>query len=483
MHDYEVYLLMARAFWVIFVFAYGACVGSLINVLVYRLPRGLGVVTPPSRCPACGTRLTWRENIPVLGWLILRGRCRFCKSPISPEYPIVEAFVGLLFTLFFVLWYMLPAKAVFLGVDWGAIRPEWAFIDVRDNWPRVSWPLFIVLLTLLGSLTAMTIVDAKTYTIPLVLPWFATVVGASIHVLYAIWVQWRFPGGRLPYRSPGFGWVWAITTPEGLGGWWWVGASIGAVIGLGVSMILLKAGMIRRSFADYDEWEARVNAQAAAPTQGLAGTPSQPTSPVPQAPTESSGLTPNTGGPAPYVAQPSTSPSNEPSSGPHMWIQYPHARREMFKEIAFLSPCVALGFAGGRLLQFTTGPIPLWLDVLAGVLMGYLIGGGIVWGVRIFGSLGFGREAMGLGDVHLMAAVGVCSGWIDAALAFLGAAFVGLAWAVIGRLFSGKFSRALPYGPYLAVATVLVLLCKPWIEQGLTHLLQVPPGQPSINIP
>ena len=93
------------------------------------------------------------------------------------------------------------------------------------------------------------------------------------------------------------------------------------------------------------------------------------------------------------------------------------------------------------------------------------------------------HKAMGLGDVHLMAAVGACVGWIDSVLAFFGAAFVGLAWFVITLVGGGKLQRALPYGPYLAAATVLVLLLKPEIEWLLTALLRVPPGQPPINIP
>src|SRR5213592_4306664 len=92
----------------VFTFAFGACFGSLINVIAYRVPLGLNIVTPPSRCPACETRLTWRENIPIFGWMILGGKCRFCKSKISPEYPIVEAVVAFLFLLFYAVWYLLP---------------------------------------------------------------------------------------------------------------------------------------------------------------------------------------------------------------------------------------------------------------------------------------------------------------------------------------------------------------------------------------
>ena len=68
----------------------GACVGSFLNVVAWRLPRQESVVLPPSRCPHCGTRLAWFENLPVLGWLALRGRCRHCGAPISPRYPAVE---------------------------------------------------------------------------------------------------------------------------------------------------------------------------------------------------------------------------------------------------------------------------------------------------------------------------------------------------------------------------------------------------------
>ena len=110
--------------------------------------------------------------------------------------------------------------------------------------------------------------------------------------------------------------------------------------------------------------------------------------------------------------------------------------------------------------------------------MGYLIGGGVVWGVRILGSLAFGKEAMGLGDVHLLAAVGACVGWIDAALALPIAAVVALYGMIVGAIITGAVGRALPFGPYLAGATVIIVLGKPLIEAGLTVLF----GQP-VNLP
>jgi leader peptidase (prepilin peptidase)/N-methyltransferase len=72
----------------------GLIVGSFANVCVYRLPRRESIVTPPSRCPSCGAPIRPRDNVPVLGWLLLRGRCRACRAPISPRYPVVEAANG-----------------------------------------------------------------------------------------------------------------------------------------------------------------------------------------------------------------------------------------------------------------------------------------------------------------------------------------------------------------------------------------------------
>jgi leader peptidase (prepilin peptidase)/N-methyltransferase len=450
-------------FLTLFFAAVGASIGSLLNVLAYRMPRGEGVVTPPSRCPSCATRLTWRENIPVFGWVLLRGRCRFCKSRISCEYPLIEALVGVLFGGLFLVWFGLPGAQGVLGISVGAWSPEWA-----GNGFGATWPVFVVVLTLVASLVAMTLIDAKTFTIPLVLTWIPAGVALVVLPMHAGWVEvahgplsasltrdgvWFAPDGWRWVSSPG--WMWTLPTP-GTTGWGWIGGALGGAAGLLVSLALLHLGWIGRSFADYDAWEAEVLAERernAASAEAVGE------------------------GPA------------EDGVAPDLWVQYPHARREMIKEAAFLAPPVGLAIAGAWLaarwamgaadpvVDATTGLVvagveaPLWLVVLSGVLWGYLVGGAVVWGVRVLGSLAFGKEAMGLGDVHLLAAVGACVGWIDAVLGFFAAAFVGLAWALVGALSGGKLPRALPYGPFLAVGTVLVVVCKPLVEAGLTAVL------------
>ncbi len=82
-------------------FTFGACIGSFLNVVIYRIPAGISLIYPPSRCPQCLHQLGITENVPVFGWLWLRGRCRWCKTNISSRYPIIEAVTGLLYMLVF----------------------------------------------------------------------------------------------------------------------------------------------------------------------------------------------------------------------------------------------------------------------------------------------------------------------------------------------------------------------------------------------
>ncbi len=92
----ELYYLYATA-----AFLFGLCFGSFLNVCIYRLPLGMSVVRPRSACPKCGHAIAGYDNIPVLSWLILRGRCRGCKEPFSARYMLVELATGLLWLLCF----------------------------------------------------------------------------------------------------------------------------------------------------------------------------------------------------------------------------------------------------------------------------------------------------------------------------------------------------------------------------------------------
>ena len=76
----------------------GLAAGSFANLVIDRVPRREPVVRPGSRCPSCGAPTAWRDHVPVVGWLLLRGRCRACRVPVSPRYPLVELAMGVLWS-------------------------------------------------------------------------------------------------------------------------------------------------------------------------------------------------------------------------------------------------------------------------------------------------------------------------------------------------------------------------------------------------
>jgi leader peptidase (prepilin peptidase)/N-methyltransferase len=118
----------------------GFVFGSFINVVAYRVPADLSVVSPPSACPACGHAIRHRDNIPVLSWLLLRGRCRDCGSRISSRYPIVEGATAALFagTVGVIgLEWVLPAYLWFVGVSLTLILTD---IDVHRIPNRILYP-------------------------------------------------------------------------------------------------------------------------------------------------------------------------------------------------------------------------------------------------------------------------------------------------------------------------------------------------------
>lgn len=103
-------ILLPPAIAGFFVVAFGLLVGSFLNVCIHRLPLKQSIVFPSSRCPRCGHALAWYENVPLLSYAVLRGRCYQCAAPISIRYPIVEALTGALFLWH---WWLFGATALF----------------------------------------------------------------------------------------------------------------------------------------------------------------------------------------------------------------------------------------------------------------------------------------------------------------------------------------------------------------------------------
>lgn len=146
----------------------GLCVGSFLNVVIYRVPHGLSISKPRwSFCPRCETTLCWYDNLPVLAWLSLHARCRYCRAPISFQYPLVEAVTGLAFVLTFHLLWVDHARAG-LGVT---------------SLPA-DGPLILAWLVLIGALVACAGMDFVSYMVDTRITDFALYVGV---VLFALW--------------------------------------------------------------------------------------------------------------------------------------------------------------------------------------------------------------------------------------------------------------------------------------------------------
>jgi len=371
--------MIASWVWLVFLFVLGACVGSFLNVVAYRLPREMSLIEPSSHCPACKQPISWYDNVPILGWFLLRGRCRRCGGAFSIRYAAVELLTALLFVAVYVAYFRL---------------------EVRHGLPEFTeggWLIYAGHMVLICGLLASSLIDAEHWIIPLSVSY--TVAGAGLG-LSVVW----------PYILSGSGVAEAGVIP--LAGPRTGALALGAALGLGLGNLALWKGLIKRSFAELAEAEeeARKN-----------------NLPVPDVPVS--------------------------------------VRREMVRELAFLAPVVVGGWLCYRLLA-TNGGLgetwnrllveQKWLGGLLGSVFGFMIGGGVVWATRVLGSLALGREAMGLGDVHLMAAVGAVLGWRTPALAFFVAPFLGLGYALT-RLVVHR-TREIPYGPFLSAATVVVML-------------------------
>jgi len=398
------------AIYVPFVFALGAIVGSFLNVVVYRLPAGLNIISPPSQCPKCSRRLRWHENLPIVGWIRLRGRCAACRTPISIQYPLVEAFTALLFTAMFALDYLVDPSAP--GLRW--LVPTWTTQLSGED----SWPLFILHLVLVAALVAVTLIDARTYTIPIEIPVTVVLVAFLVHAAMPLW-----PAGGAHVVSSAHPeafnfarWTLPLVGPVG------VGCAAGGMLGVLAGRELIRRDQIRPGFLDYDL----------------------------------------------HVAEDDEI------------VDYPHGRREMLHELDYVVLILVGAWLGARImLEIDPGP---WLrsrgvEALGSSMIGYLVGGALIWLTRIAGTLGFGREAMGAGDIHLLAAIGAVLGWLDAVLVFFLAPLLALSGIVIASLLRVILPlprRYIPFGPWLAGAAVLVMFGDPWLEAGLSWLVGTP---------
>jgi leader peptidase (prepilin peptidase)/N-methyltransferase len=379
--------------WFVFIFAFGCCIGSFLNVVIYRLPRDKSIVTPPSSCPACGKHIRFYDNIPLVSWLILGRKCRYCRAPISPRYFVIELLTALVFIGVFILYF---------------------HTDLRPDVPSFlqgGWLIYLVTIIMLAAFIAASAIDLELWIIPVSICWFVTVVGliASALGVYIIEPSKINSFVLLPTTKAAFINDVAIAS-----------ITAGAAIGLAISLLLLVTGLVKRSYESED-------------LQDL-------------------------------------SDKQQKSSGEQ---DFNH-RLEICREIIFLLPifvCAAVAYLlisrQSWWVNFSQQPV---IAGLLGSFWGYFVGCGIVWATRIFGTLAFGKEAMGLGDVHLMGAAGAVIGAPFVLVAFFIAPFFGLAWVAFQMFF--KKIRQIPYGPFLSLGVFAVMILHDKILNYLNFMFQ-----------
>lgn len=262
----------------VIVFFFGACWGSFMNVCIWRIPRDESVIKPRSHCPKCNMMITWRDNIPLISWLVLRGKCRKCGEPISPRYIIVELITGIFFLS---IWNM-----------YGPLSPIGEAVGIHNS-----------------------------------------------------------------FAFTGF-------------------------------YFLLTFGLIMASYIDFD----------------------------------------------------------------HMYLPDRVTKGSMTGGVLF-------SFIFPVLQAPAIGPIPTHIGALLNSAGGLLLGGGILWGVAILGKFMFKKEAMGFGDVKLMAGLGACLGWQSVPFIIFISSLIG-ATVGIAMIAAGKkeLQSKIPFGPYIAGAAMFWML-------------------------
>lgn len=328
--------IFSLPYWMalLFLFVLGAVAGSFLNVCIYRIPREerlwpalKGLWQPPSSCPRCRARIAWHDNIPIVGWLLLRGRCRNCRIWISARYPAVE----LLNALLFVLVYM---------------------AEVPYGWPP-------------------------------------TVASSSLYV-------------------PEFG-------PQSIPGLGPLSPLAFLHLRYAYHLVLLESLLVA-SFIDLDRREIPDASTLPALVVGVLG-----------------GL---------LIGRVHILPA---------WSQNPALITSFTRP---LWPDANVGAWPAVPAWFTAHP---HLHGLLVSVAGLVAGGGVTWMVRIIGFWVLKREAMGFGDVILMAVIGAFLGWQPAIVAFFIAPAVALVLLPVQYLIDRD--RYIPYGPYLSLGALIVILC------------------------
>lgn len=459
---------LVTLWWLSFWTILGLCLGSFLNAVIYRIPRRRSLRVPLwSACPNCRHRIAWYDNLPIISFFLLRGRCRHCTVPISTRYLVVEAGMAIVV--------LMLVDAFLVGhVRQGLSASQFGLTDRL----AYDWPILVSHVVLFACLLAMSAIDLEHYWVDIRFTNLVTIVGFALHTL---WTPTHSLAWVRPYDATAV-------------------MSLFAVSGLGLVWIL----MTRQSQAEPDAAEE--------PSSDVAAGFDPPSAPMPLPPSLAApsrvagwigvlllgglfvvviiveaGYSPVQHTPRALlplvmfflliVSESTVARESDQAIMDAIQEERHTARRAVLSELILLLPAIALGAVGlwimsgdGELPTRTSSALhaPVrfsdfallrhWTPLygLATAASGYVIAGAVGWTVRIIFTLLFGKEAFGVGDIHLMAAAGCVAGWPIVVLGF----FLTCGLAMVGWIVSLPFkrSRALPLGPWLSLSFLVVVI-------------------------
>jgi prepilin signal peptidase PulO-like enzyme (type II secretory pathway) len=378
-------------------FLFGAFAGSFLNVCAHRLPRGESVVKPGSRCYACGTAVQWYDNVPLVSWLVLGGRCRWCGSGFSIRYWLVEVLVGLI-TAGLVWWTFGPwfgdvVSAIFFPFNMDPTIPQALALGCLVV---VTYALVVSVIT---DLAHLIIPDEINLPMQLAAPFLALGMRGGYDLAH----QHLYRGFHVPLEGNAAAFqfnVWAGLFP-------WILVIIGAAALLAVSLPVARWVYTHRI------------------------------------------------------------------KGPFPWREEDHRSfaRGAIAYLITLVPALIAIMVAANLMEPANVPYDTWfwvLLVLLNAVLGSLTGWWLLYLIGLIGTAAFGRNALGYGDVKLMAWFGAILGPVGVLGAFFCAALYGTLVGVPARLLGA--GREIPFGPYLVLGGATMLIAGPWIVQQVWSL-------------
>lgn len=482
---------MAAGAWIIPVGVLGALVGSFLNVVIFRLPRGLSVSSPAwSFCPRCEKRLLPWHNVPIFGWLFLRGRCHFCAQPIPVVYPVVECLTALTFVITWDACFIARANAA------AGIEPA-------------HWAYAASLIVMYAGLIATAGMDIESYSLDIRVPLFTLAVSILLRGVQGAAEPHQIGSNSLPpgltcvALAGGAGWLlgWPLTRHLAWRPTDRDAAGHSETVPLGKDADSAAC----ETTATNSDGSVTAPCQTAAPP-GEAPASFQPlpvillaaallgfvlwVAAAPQWPTQ---LVAFNAGHVRGLAAVSiflvvmilasmVARDADDEIVTTLERERVSARAVALRELACLVPAAAAGIAVFALLRGQG-----WLGLEWAALLGQSLGieGGLAgaragfvgasqtladamiaaalgWAVRIGGTLAFGKEAFGTGDIYLMAAIAAAGGWFMMLIAFFASALLALVGVIATSMH--KSARAIPFGPWLGLGALAAL----YLERPLT---------------